>query len=148
MSASADTPEQTSTESLDGRSNMRMRTAIVIDDSGLMRAQLRRALTAAGFTVVGEAGTANDLMPLYEQHRPDLVTLDIVMPGRDGASAAVELLERHPDATIVMCTSVTTRDKILACQRAGVTHYLLKPFEAERATAIFRSAVEARAHSA
>jgi two-component system chemotaxis response regulator CheY len=98
-----------------------MRTAIVIDDSPIMRTQLKRALTAAGFSVVGEAGTANDLLPLYEKHRPDLVTLDIVMPGRDGASAAVELLERYPEATIVMCTSVTTREKILACQRAGVT---------------------------
>lgn len=120
-------------------------TAIVIDDSPIMRAQLKRVLVGAGFTIAAEAGAANDLLALYERHRPDLITLDIVMPGRDGAAAAGELLGRFPEAAIVMCTSVTSRDKILACQKAGVTHYLLKPFELERAAAIFRSAIQGRA---
>lgn len=117
-------------------------TAIVIDDSPIQRTMLKRALTEAGFTVCAEAGTANELVALYEQHQPDLVTLDIVMPGRDGVTAATELLAQHPEATIVMCTSLTTRDKILACQRAGVSYYLLKPFETERAASIFRCAVD------
>jgi two-component system chemotaxis response regulator CheY len=92
----------------------------------------------AGFTIAAEAGTANELLALYEQHRPDLITLDIVMPGRDGATAAAELLEKHPRATVVMCTSLTSRDKILACRKAGVSYFLLKPFDAANATAVFR----------
>jgi two-component system chemotaxis response regulator CheY len=119
-----------------------MLSAIIIDDSAIMRAQLRRLLVLAGFTVAAEAGTADELVPLYEKHRPDLVTLDIVMPGRDGATAAAELLGRHPEAVVVMCTSMTTRDKILACKQAGVAHYLLKPFVPDHAVAIFRKAVE------
>ena len=124
----------------DGRSP----TAIVIDDSTIMRTQLKRTLVGIGVDVVGEAATADDLIAMYEHHRPDLVTLDVVMPGRDGAAAAAELLARYPDATVVMCTSVTSRDKILACQRAGVTHYLLKPFLADRAATMFRCALEKR----
>ena len=115
-----------------------MANAIVVDDSPIMRMQLRALLSQAGCTVVGEAASGDELLGLYEKHRPDLVTLDIVMPGKDGVAAATELLARHPNAVVVMCTSLMTREKVLACQRVGVSHYLLKPFQAERAVAVFR----------
>lgn len=134
-----------STSGTDDRAAAAAHTAIVIDDSPIMRAQLKRVLVSTGFTIVAEASSSAEIVALYERHRPDLITLDIVMPGRDGATAAGELLGRYPEAAIVMCTSVTSRDKILACQKAGVTHYLLKPFEPERAAAIFRSAIQRRA---
>jgi two-component system chemotaxis response regulator CheY len=143
MLAPSAPPAQTKTTTTE-RADERAPTALVIDDSPIMRAQVKRVLAAAGFTVVAEAATAEELTALYERHRPDLVTLDIVMPKRDGATAAAELLGRYPEATIVMCTSVTTRDKILACQRAGVRHYLLKPFDPDRAATMFRCAVEKR----
>lgn len=119
-----------------------MPTAIIIDDSPIMRAQLRRVLTSAGFTVVAEAGSAETLLALYAQFRPDLVSLDIVMPGRDGSVAAAELLGAHPEACVVMCTSLTSRDRILACQKAGVAYYLLKPFNPEHAAQMFKAAIE------
>ncbi len=119
-----------------------MPTAIIVDDSPLVRIQLRQILTRIGCTVVAEASSGDEVRALYEQHRPDLITLDIVMPGKDGVTAAVELLEHHPSARVVMCTSLTTRDKILACQRAGVCHYLLKPFDPQRAAQVFRFALE------
>src|SRR5262245_46723665 len=104
-----------------------MPSAIVIDDSPIMRAQLRTLLAAAGFSVVAEAGSGEGLLALYEQHRPALVTLDIVMPGRDGATAAVELLAAYPEATVAMCTSLGSRERIDMCRQAGVRYYLLKP---------------------
>jgi two-component system chemotaxis response regulator CheY len=122
-----------------------MPTAVIIDDSPLVRAQLRQILTRIGATVVGEGGAGNQAQALYEQHRPDLLTLDIVMPGKDGVTVAIELLRMHPEARIVMCTSLTARDKILACQRAGVRHYLLKPFDPARAAQIFQFALQAPA---
>ncbi len=115
-----------------------MATAIVVDDSPLMRVQLRKLLGQAGCEVVGEAATGDDVTRLYEAHRPDLITLDIVMPGKDGLAAASELLALYPEAVVVMCTSMTTRDKVMACQKAGVRHYLLKPFQPDRAIAVFR----------
>jgi len=125
-----------------------MPTAVIVDDSPLVRAQLRQILTRIGATVVGEAGTGMQVQALYEQYRPDLVTLDIVMPGKDGVTAAVELLKAYPDAKIVMCTSLAARDKILACQKAGVRHYLLKPFDPARAEQIFQFALQAPAKAA
>ena len=115
-----------------------MPTAVIVDDSPIMRAQLRALLRQAGVDVAGEGASGDDVLGLYESLQPDLVLLDIVMPGKDGVTAATELLGRYPDAVVVMCTSLTTRDKILACQKAGVSHYLLKPFQAERAIAVFR----------
>jgi len=115
-----------------------MPSAIIVDDSPIMRAQLAKLLELAGFTVVAQAGTADQLLELYEQHRPDLVSLDIVMPGRDGATAAAELRTRYPQAIIVICTSLNTRDKIDICRRAGVKCYLLKPFNPDYAVSVFR----------
>jgi two-component system chemotaxis response regulator CheY len=115
-----------------------MSTAVIVDDSPLIRAQLRQILTRIGVTVVAEGTSGDHVRALYEQHRPDLVTLDIVMPGKDGVTAAIELLAAFPAARVVMCTSLTTRDKIVACQRAGVAHYLLKPFDAARAEQVFQ----------
>lgn len=115
-----------------------MPTAVIVDDSPLIRVQLRQILTRIGVTVVAEATSGDQVRSLYEQHRPDLITLDIVMPGKDGVTAALELLKAFPAARVVMCTSLTTRDKIIACQRAGVSHYLLKPFDAARAEQVFR----------
>jgi two-component system, chemotaxis family, chemotaxis protein CheY len=119
-----------------------MPSAIIVDDSPIMRAQLRKLLGVAGFSIVAEAGVGDELLGLYEKHLPDLVTLDIVMPGVDGATAASQLLARHPEAVVVMCTSLNTRDKIEACRRAGVKYYLLKPFNPEHAVAVFRRAME------
>ncbi len=115
-----------------------MPSALVVDDSSVMRSQLRNLLRQAGCNQVVEGCTGDEVLPLYEAHRPALVLLDIVMPGKDGVTAATELLARHRDAVVVICTSLTTRDKVLACQKAGVSHYLLKPFQAERAIAVMR----------
>ena len=120
-----------------------MPTAVIVDDSPLVRVQLRQILTRIGATVVGEAGSGLQVQALYEQHRPDPITLDIVMPGKDGVTAAIELLRAHPMARVVMCTSLANRDKILACQRAGVQHYVIKPFEPARAEQIFQYVLQA-----
>lgn len=125
-----------------------MAIAIVVDDSPIMRMQLRNLLAQAGCQVVGEGASGDEVLSLYEKHRPDLVTLDIVMPGRDGVAAATELLTKYPQANVIMCTSLTTRDKVLACQKAGVSHYLLKPFQPERAVAVFRHVLSRSAGAA
>lgn len=113
-----------------------MHTAVVIDDSAVMRKSLKAILESAGFTVVAEGASGDDAGRLYETFHPTLMTLDIVMPGKDGLTAATELLQLHPEAVVIMCSSLTARDKIIAAQKAGVKHYLLKPFQAEKVRAI------------
>jgi two-component system, chemotaxis family, chemotaxis protein CheY len=118
-----------------------MPSAIIVDDSRIMRAQLHRLLVTAGCSVVAELGRGDEVIEHYERHRPDLVTLDIVMPGRDGVSVAIDLLARHPGARVVMCTSLGSTAQFEACRRAGVRHYLLKPINPELAVVMFRQAL-------
>ena len=114
-------------------------TAIVIDDSAVSRAILRRGLNRAGFEVVGEAATAEQAMELFETHRPTLMTLDILLPRTDGVTAATQLLNKHPEANVVMCSSIAAKDKIIACRDAGVAHFILKPFSVEKVAEVARS---------
>jgi CheY-like chemotaxis protein len=71
-------------------------TAIVIDDSMVMRMLLRRSLEAAGYRVVAEGASGAVALPLYEKHHPDLVILDVILPIVDGVTAAVAQLARSP----------------------------------------------------
>lgn len=120
-----------------------MRTAVIVDDSPVIRLQLRHILGNIGVTVVAEAASGSEVRALYDKHRPDLLTLDVVMPGKDGVDVAVEILGAYPEARIVMCSAFNTYDRIMMCKRAGVRHYLLKPFENARAQTIFQFALDA-----
>lgn len=119
-------------------------TAVVVDDSKTMRSVLRMALTRCGFEVVAEGCTGEAIFQLYEQHRPTLMTLDIVLPGIDGVAGATQVLAKYPDATIAMCSSLTARDKILAARSVGVKHFILKPFTVERISELAKVVLAAK----
>jgi two-component system chemotaxis response regulator CheY len=119
----------------------KMATVVVIDGSAIVRKRLRTILESAGHSVVGEGDCGQHAIALYDHLRPNLLTLDIVLPGKDGVIAAAEIVARHPEARIVMCTSIIARDKIVACHRAGVAHYLLKPFDEAKVKAIVKFAL-------
>lgn len=121
------------------------RTALIIDDSASMRALLKLALGTAGVSVVAEAGTGAQALELYAQHRPSLVLMDIVLPGADGVKVATELLRAHPGAQVVMCSSLTTRERIVACRDAGVAHFILKPFTVEKVAEVARTVLARQA---
>ena len=123
-------------------------TALIIDDSASMRALLRLALASAGVAAVAEAGTGAQVLELYAQHRPSLVLMDIVLPGADGVKVATELLRAHPEAQVVMCSSLTTRERIVACRDAGVAHFILKPFTVEKVAEVARTVLARQAASA
>jgi two-component system, chemotaxis family, chemotaxis protein CheY len=116
-------------------------TAVIVDDSPLMRQHLRTLLTQAGVQVVGEGASGDTALPLYEKHTPTLLLMDIVMPGKDGLTAATELLALHPQAAVIMCTSLAVRDKVLVALKAGVKHYLLKQLQHEKVIAAIQNIV-------
>jgi two-component system chemotaxis response regulator CheY len=107
-------------------------TALVVDDSRTIRTVMKVALTKAGFEVVAQAETGTQALAMYEQHKPTLITLDIVIPELDGVSVALSILQRYPGAKVVMCSSLTAQDKIATCQEAGVTDFIIKPFTLDR----------------
>src|ERR1700687_4527335 len=109
-------------------------TALIVDDSPVSRAIIRRGLLKAGVQVVGEETTGERALELYDSLGPTLVFLDIVLPGIDGVTTALNILAKHPKATIVICSALADSEKIAACRQAGVTEFMLKPFSIQKVT--------------
>ncbi len=105
---------------------------LIVDDSPLMRFQLTEILEEAGYDVVGEAEDGREGIEKYSELEPDLVTMDILMPGVDGLGALKAIKKRDSDARVVMVTTVRNRDKVLEAVKKGASDYVVKPFEEEK----------------
>lgn len=99
---------------------------MLVDDHALVRAAVRQALTAPDISVVGEAATADEALLLAPQLRPDLLLLDINLPGTDGMRLLRELGPRLPDMRIVMLTVSGSKRDLLEAMRNGAAGYLTK----------------------
>ena len=110
---------------------------LIVDDALIMRRRIGDIATAAGWELAGEAGNGEEAVTMYEQVRPDLVTLDIVMPEVDGVTALKRLLELDPNARVVMISAVDQRDKLTECIRSGAIDFIVKPFNTERLQKFF-----------
>lgn len=99
---------------------------LLVDDHALVRSAIRQALEAPDVTVVGEARSAEEALEMAPRLRPDLVLMDIDLPGMTGIEAVRELAPRLPDARIVMLTVSTDRRDLLDAVRHGAAGYLTK----------------------
>lgn len=108
-----------------------MALILVVDDAQFMRLRLNKILSDNGHEVV-EAANGIEALEQYEEHKPDLVLLDITMPEMDGLEALKQLKERHPDANIVMCSAMGQQSLVLEAIKAGAKDFIIKPFEPER----------------
>jgi len=99
---------------------------LVVDDVDLFRTGLAAALEGAGFEVCGEAGDAETAVSLAEFEQPDLVVLDILMPGVSGLEAVEKILAASPRSSVVMLTGSESEEDLLACIKAGARGYLVK----------------------
>jgi two-component system chemotaxis response regulator CheY len=122
-------------ETAEGR---RVPGLLVIDDAMIMRMRIAAIAREAGWSVVAEAANGLEGLALYRQHRPDLVTLDIVMPEMDGVETLRELRTEDPSARIVMVSAVDQRAKLRECFAAGAADFVVKPFDKERLLALFQ----------
>ncbi len=107
-------------------------TVLVCDDARFMRIMLRDILTQAGFEVVGEATTGAEAVERYKQLRPDLVTMDIVMPDLDGIEAVRRIVDFDPSARILMCSAIGQQALVIEAIRAGARDFVVKPFQPSR----------------
>ncbi len=99
---------------------------VIADDEAVIRMGLRTMLEERGYRVVGEAGDGARVLDLVAKLRPDLVFLDIKMPGLDGLAAAERLAERDR-VPVILLTAYGDRGLVERAQRAGVMGYLMKP---------------------
>lgn len=114
---------------------------IVADDHPLTRDALASLLGRNGFEVVGEAADGAEAIELTERTQPDLVLLDLSMPGMDGLTALPQLRAAAPSCEVVVLTASGTEDNLLAAIRAGAAGYLLKSEPPERIVGFLRGVV-------
>jgi len=100
---------------------------VIAEDEALIRLDLKEMLEEDGYVVVGEASDGEAAVKLTESLRPDLVIMDIKMPGLDGISAAERIAADHL-AAVVILTAFSQRDLVLRARDAGAMAFLVKPF--------------------
>jgi len=104
-----------------------MANILIVDDSCIMRRNLRILLTKAGHTVISEASDGMQAYQEYLKHRPDLVTMDITMPKMNGIESLKQIIAADPDAKVVMVSALDQRNMIFEALQSGAKHYILKP---------------------
>ena len=101
---------------------------VIAEDEAIIRLDLKELLEEEGYEVVGETGRGDEAIDLVRQLRPDLVILDIKMPGTDGLSAARHITSERL-AAVVILTAFSQRDLVMQASDAGAYAYLVKPFQ-------------------
>ncbi len=99
---------------------------LVVDDSSFMRDRIKKIITDAGHEIIAEAKDGSEAIEKYEEHKPDIVTMDITMRGMNGLDASKAILEKHGDAKIII-VSVTENDEYRKnAESIGVKAYIQK----------------------
>ena len=104
---------------------------LIVDDSVFARKNLARMVESFGGQVAGEAGDGVSAISEYERVSPDIVLMDITMPQMEGIEAAEKIVLDHPDARIVMVSSVGYQENIVAALQRGARHFVQKPVKPE-----------------
>jgi two-component system chemotaxis response regulator CheY len=113
-----------------------MKRLLVVDDALFMRKMICGVAAEAGWEVVGEAGNGAEAVSLYQQHRPDLVTMDLVMPVMGGLEALRQIRALDPEARVIVITALDQKQALMDSIRDGALDFIVKPFERRRVLAL------------
>ncbi len=102
---------------------------MVVDDTRIMELQIEEALKDSEYEVVAYCRNGPEAIARYGEVLPDVITMDILMPGMDGLETAQAIIEDYPDARVVMVSSLAFDDTINEAVRIGAKTFLYKPFE-------------------
>lgn len=106
---------------------------LIVDDNDMMRSLLRGILRNGGHNVIGEASNAPTAIEMANRLKPDIVCLDIVMPGEmDGLEALVEIKKDRTQTQVVMITGNADQDTVQEAINNGASGFIVKPFNAAR----------------
>lgn len=109
-----------------------MARVLVVDDAAFMRKMVSDALAKGGHEVIGEAANGLEAVERYKELAPEVTTLDITMPEKDGISALQDILALDPSARVVMCSALGQESKVLEAIKSGAKDFVVKPFQPDR----------------
>lgn len=109
-----------------------MKKVLIVDDASVVRLMIRKILTQNDFTIIGEATNGKDALVKYKELKPDVVTMDMIMPEADGIQATKDILAFDEDAKVVIVSSINQKEMLVRAINAGASSYIVKPFESDR----------------
>ena len=112
---------------------------LVVDDAMIMRAIIKDTAKKAGWEIVGEATNGAEAVTQFRELKPDMTTLDIVMPEMDGVEALRVIRDEDPQARVVMISAIDQRAKLNECIQLGALNFIVKPFDKQRLLSLFQT---------
>jgi two-component system chemotaxis response regulator CheY len=113
---------------------------MVVDDALFMRNMLRGILEEAGCEIIAEAADGMEAVAKYREFRPDITTMDIIMPVKGGIEALNEIMAFDSSARVVMCSAIGQEALVQAAQTAGALDFIIKPFNPEHVVEVIKRA--------
>jgi len=110
---------------------------LVVDDALIMRMRIKDIAREAGWEIAGEATNGEEAVARFLELRPDLMTLDIVMPKMDGVAVLRQVRKEDPLARVAMVSAVDQKEKLSECIRLGAVDFIVKPFDKARLKSFF-----------
>jgi two-component system chemotaxis response regulator CheY len=111
---------------------------LIVDDAIFMRNMIKDIFASGGFDVVGEAANGLEAVDRFKDLKPDLTTMDIVMPFKSGIDATREILRQDPKAIVVMCSALGQESLVMEAIEAGASDFIVKPFKADDVLAVVK----------
>lgn len=105
---------------------------LIVDDSRFIFEEMKHILADSEFEIVGYCKDGEEALEQYEKLKPDVVTMDIILPGIDGLDATQALMDKWPDARVVVVSSLAYDDTLDRAQQVGALDFIFKPFEKEK----------------
>ncbi len=107
------------------------KSVLITEDTQFMRKTLRD-LISDHYEVVGEAENGKECLEMMDEHDPDLITLDVIMPEMDGLEALPKIKKKNENQKVIMVTSVGQHEKITEAMNKGASGYIIKPFDEQK----------------
>ncbi|MDY6796631.1 MAG: response regulator [Actinomycetota bacterium] len=105
---------------------------LIVDDAMFMRNRIKQILLQGGYDDIIESANGKEAIESYKKHRPDLVTMDIIMPDMNGIAALVRIKAFDPQAKVVVITAMGQRRIVVDAIKAGAMDFVTKPFKKEK----------------
>ncbi len=111
---------------------------LIADDAVFMRNMIRDIFSSDEFDVVGEAANGVEAVQKYNELKPEIVTMDIVMPMKSGIEAVKEICQIDGSAKIIMCSALGQESLVMEAIEAGASDFIVKPFTPEKVLEVVR----------